>query len=149
MHGAKVHHVAGRYHRHEVTLVVCQHNALSQLITGNVSCLRSMVAIPSALVPDHLVVHAFTGQTVLHRYCNTHDVLLSSSPPEPMLASAVSRFAGALRGLESHRLLRSSGGIADAIGVRPRILRPVPVCDMQHCACTAMQHDRSHCATLR
>lgn len=36
-----------------------------------------------------------------------------------MLASAISRLAGALRGLESRRLLGSSGGIASAIRVGP------------------------------
>src|SRR5260370_1427888 len=33
MHGAKVHHVAGRYHRHEIARVVFQHHALCQSIT--------------------------------------------------------------------------------------------------------------------
>lgn len=45
MHGAKVHLVAGRYHCHEVTLVVFQHDALGQSITGNVSGLRSVVVV--------------------------------------------------------------------------------------------------------
>src|SRR5271156_4829417 len=76
MHGTKVHLVAGGYHCHEVTLVVFQHDALGQSITGNVSGLRSVVAVSSALVRDHVVVHAFAGQTVLHGCCNGHDVLL-------------------------------------------------------------------------
>src|SRR6202011_5744309 len=76
MHGTKVHLVAGWYHCHEVTLVVFQHDALRKSITGNVSSLRSVVAIPSTLVRDHVVAHAFAGQTVLHGCRNTHDDLL-------------------------------------------------------------------------
>src|SRR5258707_14184203 len=76
MHGTKVHLVAGRYHCHEVTLVVFQHDALGQSITGNVSRLRGMVAIPSGLVRDHVVVLAFAGQTVLYGCCNGHHDLL-------------------------------------------------------------------------
>src|SRR5882724_141410 len=134
MHGAKVHLVAGRYHCHEVALVVFQHDALGKSITGNVSGLRSVVAVPSALVRDHVIVHAFAGQTVLYGCCNSHDYLLSSFPREPILASAVSRFDEALRDFESHRLLGSSGGTASAMGAgsfpnlrpRPRFYAPSP-----------------------
>src|SRR5713101_6384346 len=119
MHGIKVHLVAGRYHCHEVTLVVFQHDALGHSIPGNVSGLRRVAAIPSTFVRDDVVVHAFAGQTVLHGCRNTHDDLLVLPPPGPMRASAVSRFAGTLRGLESCRLLGSSGGIASTIGVGP------------------------------
>jgi len=75
MHGTEVHLVAGRYYCHEVTLVVFQHDALGQSITGNVSGVRAVAAVSSALVRDHVVVHAFAGQTVLHGCCDSHDSL--------------------------------------------------------------------------
>ena len=58
-HGTEVHFVAGRYHGHEETLVVLQHDALGQSITGNVSGLRAVVAVLRALVRDQVVVHTF------------------------------------------------------------------------------------------
>jgi len=65
-YGTEVHLVARRQHGHEETLVVFQHDAFGQSITGNVSRLGTVVAVLRALVRDQVVEEA--GQS-LYRVC--------------------------------------------------------------------------------
>ena len=61
MQGAKIHLVCGGYYRHQVTLIIFEHDALGQPITRNVGCLRAVRTVLGVLMRDRVVGHAFAG----------------------------------------------------------------------------------------